>query len=127
MDIKECPCQSGKSYQICCEPAHLGIAAENAEKLMRSRYSAYVLGLEPYLLASWHPATRPAALNLEEDSSTKWLGLQVKSYVETDPTHANVEFLARYKVNGRAYRLHENSRFEKIDGRWYYCDGDIKN
>ena len=40
---------------------------------MRSRYSAYVLRLAPYLLATWHASTRPATLDLADDA-TRWTG-----------------------------------------------------
>ena len=92
---------------------------------MRSRYSAYVLGLEPYLLATWHLSTRPEALNLAEEAGTKWLGLEVKRHQQQDESRATVEFVARYRVEGRGHRLHEVSRFVREDGRWYYVDGDI--
>jgi SEC-C motif-containing protein len=101
------------------------IAPPNAEALMRSRYSAYVLKLEDYLLATWHPDTRPAALDLAADGN-KWLGLEVKNYTQESPDDATVEFVARYKVAGRAYRLHETSRFVCIAGRWFYRDGEFQ-
>ena len=91
---------------------------------MRSRYSAYVLQLEDYLLATWHPSTRPAALDLGATPPPKWLGLQVKAHTETNST-ASVEFVARYRVGGRAQRLHEVSRFLREDGRWYYVSGVV--
>ena len=90
---------------------------------MRSRYTAFVLGLEEYLLQTWHPDTRPPALNLAEDTPTKWLGLQVKHTELTSETTATVEFVARYKVAGKAEQLHELSRFEHIKGCWYYLVG----
>jgi SEC-C motif-containing protein len=93
---------------------------------MRSRYTAYTLGLEPYLLATWHPSTRPAALELDAEPRRKWLGLQVKCHRESGATHAEVEFVARHKIGGRAWRLHENSRFVREEGQWYYLDGDIQ-
>lgn len=93
---------------------------------MRSRYSAYVLGLEPYLLATWHASTRPAGLNLGEDTGRKWLGLNVKRHQVQDDSHATVEFVARYRVAGRGQRLHETSRFVREDGRWYYLDGEFE-
>jgi SEC-C motif-containing protein len=120
-----CPCGSGLSYDRCCRPCHSGIAAETAEALMRSRYTAFVLGLEDYLLATWHPDTRPATLDLHLDTSTKWLGLAVKRSETISANEALVEFVARYKVGGKAERLHETSRFFMIDGRWYYRDGEI--
>jgi SEC-C motif-containing protein len=94
---------------------------------MRSRYSAYVLGLEDYLLATWHPATRPAALELDATPRPQWMGLAVKSHTPLDENHATVEFVARYKLNGRAFRLHETSRFERVDRRWLYVDGEIRD
>ena len=92
---------------------------------MRSRYSAYVLGLEPYLLATWHAGTRPTALDLDKETSPRWLGLDIKRHQATSPDSAVVEFVARYKTGGRAHRLHEVSRFVREDGRWYYVDGEF--
>lgn len=89
---------------------------------MRSRYSAYVLKQQAYLLATWHPDTRPASLDLLDDNA-KWLGLEVKNHVMTDADHATVEFVARYKIGGRAHRLHEISRFIRANGQWLYVDG----
>lgn len=96
---------------------------------MRSRYSAYVLRLRDYLLATWHADTRPRDLDLVDDPSgaTKWLGLDVRNHIE-DGKQATVEFVARFRVGGgSAQRLHEISRFEHIDGRWFYRDGDFVN
>jgi SEC-C motif-containing protein len=92
---------------------------------MRSRYSAYVNRLEDYLLATWHASTRPAALNLAAGPQPKWLGLEVKAQTQTDDA-ASVEFVARYKVGGRAQRLHEISRFVHENGCWYYLDGEVE-
>ena len=92
---------------------------------MHSRYSAYVLGLEPYLLATWHASTRPTALDLDKETSPRWLGLDIKRHQATGPDSAVVEFVARYKTGGRAHRLHEVSRFVREDGRWYYVDGEF--
>lgn len=92
---------------------------------MRSRYVAYVLGLEPYLLATWWPDTRPQGLDLDSEPATKWLGLQVKRYEQTGLDSAMVEFVARYKISGRAHRLHEVSRFVREHGRWFYLDGEF--
>jgi len=91
---------------------------------MRSRYSAYVLGLEDYLLATWHASTRPVALNLDREAPSKWLGLEVRAHAASDDT-ATVEFVARCRVGGRAQRMHETSRFVREDGRWFYVDGVI--
>lgn len=91
---------------------------------MRSRYSACVLGLEDYLLATWHASTRPGALDLASAALPKWLGLEIKAHAESDDT-ATVEFVARCRVGGRAQRLHEISRFVRDDGRWFYVDGVV--
>lgn len=120
-----CPCGSGSSFDLCCGPCLAGAApAPTAEALMRSRYSAYVKLREDYLLATWHPTTRPAELGLAHDAPTKWLGLDVRRHEQQDTDHASVEFVARYKVNGRAHRLHEVSRFVREGGEWYYIDGE---
>ncbi len=118
-----CPCGKGPAYADCCGRWHAGQAAPTAEALMRSRYSAFVLGLADYLLATWHPNTRPAELTLE--SSIRWLGLEVRAAHE-DGDRATVEFVARSKLGGRAARLHETSRFVREVGRWFYVDGDLR-
>ncbi len=97
-------------------------AAPDAEHLMRSRYSAFVLQRRNYLQATWHASMRPATLDFEPDA--RWLGLEVRSHRVLDAEHAEVEFVARYRVAGRAVRLHERSRFVREDGRWYYLEGD---
>ncbi len=87
---------------------------------MRSRYSAYVLGRIDYLLATWHPSTSPGDLELQP---IKWMGLEVKHAAATGDAGV-VEFVARCKVNGRAERMHELSRFVREQGRWYHIDGE---
>jgi SEC-C motif-containing protein len=116
-----CPCGSGKPFEKCCEP-YLREAAlpDTAEALMRSRYTAYTLADEPYLLATWHPSTRPAKLDLGAEPAPQWIGLTVKRQTVEDATHASVEFVARYKVNGRAHKLIELSKFVREGGRWFY-------
>ena len=91
---------------------------------MRSRYSAFTLGLLDYLQATWHPSTRPAALE-SLPAGLRWLGLEVRRHVQQDAGHAIVEFVARSKLDGRAERLHETSRFVREDGQWWYVDGDV--
>lgn len=90
---------------------------------MRSRYSAYVLGDVDYLRASWHPATRPAAIDLGKP--VNWLGLKiVATHAGGDgDSEGTVEFVARYKVAGRAFRLHEISRFVRQADHWTYFSG----
>ena len=120
-----CPCGSNHSYEKCCGLYISGnTSAPTADILMRSRYTAYTLLHAEYLLATWHSSTHPQALNLTEDAS-KWIGLVVKCHRQQDADHAIVEFVAKYKINGRAHRLHETSRFVREEGRWFYLDGEL--
>ena len=126
-----CPCgrQAGKralAYAQCCGRYidHFNATpAPEAESLMRSRYTAFVLERADYLLATWHPGHRPASIAF--DPGVKWLGLEVRSLRQMDEAHAEVEFVARQKPpGGPAVRLHEQSRFLQEHGRWYYVDGE---
>jgi SEC-C motif-containing protein len=124
--MKPCPCGCNQNIAACCGRYLDGdMAAPDAEALMRSRYTAYTLLREDYVLATWHVSTRPAQLDLAEEATTKWLGLEVKRHEQQDADHAIVEFVARYKVGGRAHRLHELSRFVREEGKWFYVDGDV--
>ncbi|NDV12887.1 YchJ family protein [Crenobacter caeni] len=123
----DCPCGSGLLLSACCGPRLAGERpAETAEALMRSRYTAYALGDEAYLLATWHPSTRPDGLDLAADP-VKWVGLSVESCTggQAGDAEGRVCFVARYKAGGRAGRLAEDSRFLSEDGRWYYVDGEV--
>jgi SEC-C motif domain protein len=124
-----CPCgrQHQKKmlpYGQCCGRwLESDASAPDAESLMRSRYSAFVLERAPYLLATWHADQRPAQIEFEP--GVKWLGLEVRSHTVLDARHAEVEFVARQKpVTGAAVRLHERSRFVREAGQWLYVDGD---
>ena len=135
-----CPC-GGPSLAACCGPFIEGSALPpTAEALMRSRYTAYTLKNAPYLLATWHPSTRPLDPIIDEKEPIRWLGLEVKSALRLrqrkvnspdDPDRDTVEFVARFKVGGRAHRLHEVSRFlrepDPTTGapRWFYLDGSF--
>jgi SEC-C motif-containing protein len=90
---------------------------------MRSRYCAFVLRDELYLKTTWHPDTRPSRVRFDENQ--RWLGLKICTSEAggLDDIHGVVEFVARFKIKGKGHRLHEISRFERIDGRWYYRDG----
>ena len=106
---------------------------------MRSRYSAYTLRDEAYLRATWHPSTLPEGTIVDPDEKLQWLGLEVKSALRLRQRKANlpedqhadtVEFVARFKVGGRAHRLHEVSRFVRAPDsvgalRWFYVDGSF--
>lgn len=92
---------------------------------MRSRYAAFVLGNEEYLLATWHATKRPKSIEFEPNQ--KWLGLKIVEATATGANTAEVEFIARYRIGGgSAARLHERSRFVKEAERWLYVDGDIR-
>lgn len=117
-----CPCGLPESYDACCGRFHRGAAvAPTAERLMRSRYSAFARGEADYLLRTWHPRTRPARLDL--DPGTRWTGLEVLATEDGTAFHSTgvVEFRASY----RGGALHERSRFERVDGAWAYVDGDF--
>lgn len=121
----DCPCGNNVAYSMCCGLYHgHHRVCESAEQLMRSRYSAYVMRDEPYLLQTWHAHTRPSRVRLDEQQ--RWLGLRIRATSMGGPSDdvGTVEFVARFKVNGKGHRLHEISRFEKIDGQWYYRDGE---
>jgi len=93
--------------------------------LMRSRYSAFVLKNEVYLLSTWHPSTRPQESLFNQDP-TQWMGLTVKQFNEaSDRLSATVEFVAIYKINGKAHRLHEISSFVFEGKQWLYVDGQF--
>ena len=126
----------------CCGPYIAGAELPpTAEALMRSRYVAFKMQDEAYLRATWHPSTRPTEPIVNKDEKIQWLGLEIKSGLRLrqrqadlpeDPDKATVEFVARYKINGRAYTLHEISRFVRepdptIGGkpRWFYLDGSF--
>lgn len=125
----DCPCgrrlERGQApFATCCGPSLAGDRpAPDAEALMRSRYTAYVLGRSDYLLATWHASRRPSTLALEP--AVKWLGLEVKQHRATGEDQAEVSFVARYRASGRGVRLQEHSRFVRENGRWFYVDGDV--
>ena len=120
--IKDAPCPcGGTQYASCCGRfIEQGQVPQSAVELMRSRYTAYVRGDEAYLKNTWHPSPRPA--ERVADGDAKWLGLEVRK-AEQEGDAATVEFVARYRIGGRAQRLHEVSRFVREEGKWYYVDG----
>jgi SEC-C motif-containing protein len=120
-----CPCGSGETFEGCCRPLLSGTAAPTAERLMRSRYAAFVVGDTRYLSESWHPRARPEALTL--DPQLRWAGLEI---IETeaggdDDTSGVVEFRAAWRRGADQGILHERSRFARQGGRWWYVDGAV--
>jgi SEC-C motif-containing protein len=119
-----CPCGSAAPYAECCGRWHAGTPAPDALSLMRSRYSAFVLRNEQYLLATWHPTTRPDSVPFGKN--VKWLGLRIVATRVTGNASAEVEFVARSRAsNASAVRHHERSRFVLEGGKWFYVDGDL--
>ena len=130
--ITTCPCGHGEAYAECCGPAHQGHAPSTAEGLMRSRYAAFALDDDGYVLRSWHPSTRPA--RIEPDPHLRWGGLDI---IETSggglfDAEGVVEFRAHYRDGGKPGDMVERSRFVRLDGQWVYwgpilTDGSLAN
>ncbi|MFJ2604999.1 YchJ family protein [Streptomyces sp. NPDC087425] len=116
-----CPCGRGEPYDACCGRFHRGEVAPTPEVLMRSRYTAFVRLDEPYLLRTWHPATRPARLDL--DPGTRWTGLEILD--ATDGTAFHTTGTVTFRASFTGGSLHERSRFERVGGAWLYVDGDF--
>ncbi|WP_285116111.1 YchJ family metal-binding protein [Leifsonia sp. fls2-241-R2A-40a] len=116
-----CPCLSGETYDACCGPLHRGEPAPTAERLMRSRFSAFALGDADYLLRSWHPSTRPTELTLDPD--LRWYRLDIQRTERGGPFDRDgvVEFVAYYKGSDRG-ALHEVSRFVREERDWFYVE-----
>ncbi len=121
---RPCHCGRGVAYGECCGPLHAGEAAPTAERLMRSRYSAFALGLAPYLLETWHVSTRPASMELEAE--VDWRRLIVERVEAGGPfdTRGTVQFTAIARTPSGRHAQRELSRFVRERGRWYYVDGD---
>ncbi|MGO1637808.1 MAG: YchJ family protein [Ancrocorticia populi] len=115
-----CPCQSGKPYAKCCGPYHRGAAAPTAEALMRSRYSAFALGLEDYVLSTWEPRYRPEGAEI--DPEIQWRRLVILDTEDFGDT-ATVEFRAHWRNKMERGIMHERSSFVREDGRWFYTIG----
>jgi SEC-C motif-containing protein len=120
-----CPCGSGLRHDGCCGPILAGAPAPTAERLMRSRYCAFVVGDGRHLAETWHPRTRPDTIDL--DPALRWTGLEI---VRTDAggredSRGTVEFRARWRDGAATGVLHETSRFVRYAGRWWYVDGDV--
>lgn len=116
-----CPCQSAKPFKVCCQPlVEQKSQAKSPQALMRSRFSAYATGNEQYLLASWHPATRPDSVDMNH--ALEWLNLEIIRF-KTEGDQGLVEFKATYRDGQHIGVLHEISRFIQEQGNWYYKDG----
>lgn len=117
-----CPCDTGLSYADCCAPLHQGIKrAPSPAALMRARFSAFKLQIKDFLLASWHPDTRPAELALT--AKTQWGRLQIHQETYTE-NQGQVQFSAYFFDHGNWGIQEEDSRFLKENDTWYYHSGE---
>ncbi len=129
--MQQCPCGSSQSFDQCCEPYIIGQSlAPTAESLMRSRYTAHVIGNYDYLHKTVHPDMQDDS-DYEEmrqwSESVEWLGLDVLNLSEggaTD-TKGTVSFIARYAVQGVPRQIHEDAFFTKEGDTWFYVDGNV--
>ena len=122
-----CPCGLAAGYDDCCGRLHRGEkAAATAELLMRSRYSAFAVGDAAYLLATWHPSTRPRRLTL--DPGRCWTGLEVLGRTGGGllDTTGTVHFRASSRGPHGSAVQEEDSRFAREDGAWCYVTGDVR-
>ncbi len=127
-DTSECPCQSGRSFEQCCQPFITSRSLPaTAEQLMRSRYTAYTQKNSEYLLQSWHEDFKPSAIDFIS-LQHHWIGLKIVSTLQggQEDQAGQVHFVARFKLNGKAHRMEEKSLFKKIDGKWVYLQGELQ-
>lgn len=139
MSSDTCPCGSEQGFIRCCGPVLSGkLPAASPERLMRSRYTAFVKGDIDYLINTHHPSKRQSddrdrlAATIQ---ATEWLGLQVvSSEVEEGHNRGTVEFVATYQprsvgagpINGSLpLSMHEKSSFVRKKGKWFYLDGQV--
>lgn len=124
-DEQRCPCLSGHPYGECCGPLHAGAVAPTAERLMRSRFTAFAAGLPEYLLLTWHPRTRPDELTL--DPGQRWTRLDIVSTRAGGPfdSAGQVAFRAWWRTDDDRGTLEETSEFVRERGRWFYVDGEV--
>lgn len=122
--LDPCPCGSGRGVNGCCGPLIARIeAAETAEALMRSRFTAFVMSDADYLLYSWHPSSRPTYLEFSADRV--WTSLEIKLVLGGAASDAvgEVGFVAGFKEGGIDGAVKEHSYFQRHDGRWVYVRG----
>ncbi|GAB3900006.1 YchJ family protein [Microbispora bryophytorum] len=117
-----CPCGLPAGYGYCCGRFHAGQSAPTAEALMRSRFSAFAVEDEAYLLRTWHPSTRPAQVDFDRDM--RWTGLEIEAATGGSPIHTEgiVTFRADYDYRGQPGEMREQSRFVRHEGAWVYRD-----
>lgn len=122
---KDCPCHSGKSFENCCNPILKDHSfADTPEKLMRSRYTAFVVQNRDHLLRTWAEPHRPNTIEI--DDSTVWINLEI---TEADPplmdqNIGHVSYIASFLKDGVLHIMKERSNFILMNGLWFYKDGD---
>lgn len=121
-----CPCSSGDVFESCCGPILAGGSAPTAERLMRSRYTAFAHEDAAHLLRSWHPSRRPASIEFEPQLS--WRRLVILDSVAGGPFDREgvVEFEAHWGRGAERGSLRERSRFVREERQWFYVDGDVR-
>lgn len=125
-----CPCHSGKKYKQCCQPYHKGIFPSNALLLMRSRYSAYALGLVEYIISTTHPNNPDASIALLDwqkairdfAQTTYFKGLKIVEFTDGDE-----EAFVTFEATLTDGIMKEKSRFLKVEGKWLYESGEFPN
>lgn len=95
---------------------------------MRSRYSAYAMGLVDYILKTTHPehadAKRPEEIRRKEIedfcTTTIFKGLKI-----LDVQEGKVKFTAFLHMDGKDLSFTEDSTFGKVNGKWLYLKGEL--
>lgn len=126
----QCPCGSLKKYKKCCKVFHDGTNAKTAEQLMRSRFTAYILNDANYIIKTTHKSNQEYTLNIESwkkdimnfSDYTEFLGLEILESVE-GKEESFIKFNAILKQGNLDASFTENSRFLKVENRWFYVDG----
>lgn len=124
-DDQRCPCGSGDIFGGCCGSLLAGAPAPTAERLMRSRYTAFAIGDADHLRETWHPSTRPRSIDV--DPELRWVRLLIVDRVGGGPFDGDgvVEFEAFWREREARGSMRERSRFVREDRRWFYVDGDV--
>lgn len=129
--MEQCLCGSGNTFKDCCGRfLKQKKFPETAEELMRARYSAFASGDVDYIYDTHHPDTRTEVKKDEIaawSKHSKWHGLTIKDSQkgQTGDDIGIVEFLCVYEIETRKMEHHEKATFKKVDGRWYFFDGEI--
>ncbi|MEV8251415.1 YchJ family metal-binding protein [Microbacterium sp. NPDC076768] len=121
-----CLCSSGDTFENCCRPLLQGAPAPTAERLMRSRYTAFAMEDAEYLLRTWHPTTRPHEIEFEP--GLQWRRLLIVDRMAGGPFDRQgvVEFEAFWRQGSQRGTLHERSSFVREGRDWFYTEGEVR-